>query len=128
MTRKEISEFEALQGQLQSFHLELTTLTKKSPNDALNKFKLGLVNSALKRANVFLGKGRRPFAGFEEFDDTVLPSNSDVLMIVSQYLSSFEKLRADNAKMFIGNWYWICSDDPSDRPSIRMAVPRKIDD
>src|SRR5688572_3115846 len=109
MTRKEISDFEALQGQLQSFHQELTTLTKKSPNDALNKFKLNLINSALKRANTFLGKGRRPFADFEQFDEAVLPSNSDVLMIVSQYLSAFEKLRADNARMHYDSWYWICS-------------------
>ncbi len=128
MTKGEISEFEALQGQLQSFHQELTTLTKKSPNDALNKFKLGLINSALKRANAFLGEERRPFTDFEHFDEEALPSNSDVLMIVSQYLSAFEKLRADNATMQWGKWYWVCSDDPPDKPSIRMATPRKIDE
>lgn len=127
MTKKEISTFEALQGQLQSFYQELTTLTKKSPNDGLNNFKLGLVNSVLKESNKFLGGSRRPFVGFEEFDDAVLPSNSDVLIIVSQYISAFEKLRADNAQYRLGGgWYWICSDDPKDKPSIRMAVPRKI--
>ena len=126
MTKKEISDFEALQGQLQSFHQELITLTKKSPNDGLNKFKLNLINSALKRSNSFLGKGRRPFADFEQFEEVALPSNSDVLMIVSQYFSAFEKLRADNARVHYGNWYWICSDDPPDKPSIRMATPRKI--
>jgi len=49
--RKQIDEFEALQGQLQAFHEEMASLVKKSPNDALNKFKLGLVNSVLKKAN-----------------------------------------------------------------------------
>lgn len=127
MTKKEISTFEAIQGQLQSFHEELTTLTKKSPNDLLNKFKLGLINSTLKKANGCLGNSRRPFADFEQFNETELPSNSDVLMIVSQYISAFEKLRADNAKQYIGNWYWVCSEDPFDKPSIRMATPLKID-
>ena len=78
MTRKQISTFEAVQGQLQSFHQEFTTLTKKSPNDAVNKFKLGLANAALRDANAFLGKGGRPFASFEQFDEELLPTNSDL--------------------------------------------------
>jgi hypothetical protein len=59
MKKKEIDEFETLQGQLQAFHTEMNTLVKKSPKDALNKFKLGLVNSVLKKANTFLSKERQ---------------------------------------------------------------------
>ena len=51
MKKTQIDEFETLQGQLQSFHDEMNGLVRKTPNDALNKFKLGLVNSILTKAN-----------------------------------------------------------------------------
>ena len=93
MKKKQIHEFETLNGQLDSFYTEMNTLAKKNPNEALNKFKLGLINSVLKKANAFLGKGRCPFPDFEQFDESAMPTISDFLVIVSQYLSAFEKLR-----------------------------------
>jgi hypothetical protein len=123
MKRKEIDEFETLQGQLQAFHTEMNTLVKKSPNDALNKFKLGLVNSVLKKANTFLGKERQPFADFESFDEATMPSTSDVLIIVAQYLSAFEKLRADNISQsdFDEDWHWRGSEQ------ILTSPPKKLE-
>lgn len=122
MKRKEIDEFETLQGQLQAFHTEMNTLVKKNPNDALNKFKLALINTVVKRANSFLGKGRLPFAEFQSFDESALPSTSDVLMILAQYLSAFEKFRADNIykKGFTDNWYWVSSEE------IPTGAPKKL--
>jgi hypothetical protein len=127
MTKKQISTFQEIEGQLQSFHTELTTLTKKSPNDALNAFKLTLVNAVLKRANSFLGKDRQPFPEFALFNEDALPSNSDVLIIVSQYISSFEKVRADNSVQEMGRWYWKCTDEEGGKPTIRMTTPRNAD-
>jgi len=108
MKKNEIDDFETLQGQFDSFYQEMSALAKKNPNDALNKFKLGLVNSVLKRANTFLGKSRLPFADFECFDDATMPSTSDVLLIVSQYLSAFEKLRSENIFYSYDDhkWHW----------------------
>ena len=124
MTRKQISEFEALQGQLQSFHAEMNALVKKNPNDPLNKFKLGLINSVLEKANGLLGKAGRPFADFDHFEEDAMASTSDVLMIVSQYLSAFEKLRGDNIfQNRIGRWCWIC---PGEESVLRTATPKKL--
>lgn len=126
MKKKEISEFEALQGQLESFHEELGGLAKKNPNDALNKFKLALVNSLLQRANDFLSKPRRPFKDFEQFDEAAMPSNSDVLLVLAQYLSASEKLRTDNISTRHGYWFWDAEDDPPDKPTIRTLAPKKL--
>ena len=108
MTEIEIDTFETLQGQLDSFHQEMTALSKKNPNDLINKFKLGLVNAVLKKANAFLGKKLMPFPDFQTFDEETLPSTSDVLLIVSQYLSAFEKLRSDNIEYnsLQEKWHW----------------------
>jgi secreted Zn-dependent insulinase-like peptidase len=125
MTKKQIDEFETLQGQLESFHREMNTLVKKNPNDALNKFKLGLINSILKKANAFLGRNKRPFGDFEQFEEESMPSTSDVLMIISQYLSAFEKMRADNIYQKAGvRWMWICADSDDD---LRTAPPKKLE-
>ena len=120
MKKKEIEEFERLQGQLQSFYDEMNMLAKKSPNDALNKFKLGLVNSVLVKANTFLGNDGKPFNDFEQFDDAALPSTSDVLVLLSQYLAAFEKLRAQNIRTDGITWYW------SGTEEIPTAPPKKL--
>lgn len=123
MKKQEVDAFEALEGQLASLYEEMQTLVKKSPNDLMNKFKLQLVNSILQRVNEMLGAQRRPFPDFCVFDQDVLPSNSDVLVIVSQYLSSMEELRAANIHQVLGAWYWIVTDDS---PARRAAPPRRL--
>jgi hypothetical protein len=122
LKKDEIDEFESLQGQLQAFYEEINTLAKKNPNDAVNKFKLGLVNSVLTKANNFLGKDRRPFADFECFDEAAMPSTSDVLVIISQYLSAFEKLRSENIRWDYdeGRWCW------SGGSKIPTGPPKKL--
>jgi len=91
-------EFEKLHDQISSLHLELSTLAKKSSNDALNKFKLKVVNDILTRSNGFLGEKYKPFKDFERFEDESIPTNSDVTMMLGQYLACVEKLRYDQSK------------------------------
>lgn len=121
MKRNQIDEFETLQGQLQAFHKEMGALVKKSPNDALNKFKLGMVNSVLKKSNTLLERNRLPFADFELFDEAALPSTSDVLIMISQYLSAFEKLRTENIRVDVGGWFWIIEDEPENKRGMRTG-------
>lgn len=126
MKLKEIGDFEALQGRVESFHLELGGLAKKSPNDALNKFKLSMTNALLEELNRFLSKSDRPIKGFEQFEESSMPSNSDVLIVLSQYLSALEKLRSDNVFMFRGFWYWRAEDEDTERPTVRTFAPKKL--
>jgi hypothetical protein len=126
MKKKDIDQFEILQGQLQSFYEEMNTLAKKSPNDALNKFKLGLVNSVLQKTNTFLGKTRKPFIDFENFDEAAIPTTSDVLVMISQYLRAFEKLRTENIYIDLGNWYWSIDEDPAHKTKMRTNRPKHL--
>jgi len=123
MNEKEVNEFEQVQSQLQGFYKEISGFAAKKPDDAINTFKLKLINQVLKRANALLSK-RKPFSDFNQFEADNLPSNSDVLVMVSQYINSLEKLRADNIRRQIGgDWYWIVNGSISD---IRTAEPKKI--
>lgn len=119
--QSDISRFEKCDAQLNALHKELGVLSKKKPDDGINPFKLKLVNSVLGEANEILGKKYKPFMDFELFDSDTLPSNSDVVMILAQYLNCMEKLRSDNIDISPrGRWQW-------NGTSIRTAPPRKIE-
>ena len=98
MTEDEIQRFEKIHGQFEGLHKEIGILSKKSPNDAINKFKLLFINKLLEEAHEVLDVNQRPFDGFDSFDEDQMPTNSDVTMIFEQYLYCFEKLRSDNIK------------------------------
>lgn len=55
MNRANVDTFEKISGQLLSIYEEISLLSKKSPNDAVNKFKLKFVNKLLSQSNDYLG-------------------------------------------------------------------------
>lgn len=127
MGESDISKFERLQAQLQSLYTEFGVLAKGKPNDALNVFKLGLINKVLEEANTILNEESRPFGDFTQFDADVMPTNSDVLLILSMYLNGLEKLRADNIiaddYQRPNQWCWLVDGKVS---GIRTGPPRKL--
>ncbi len=121
MDNDQIENFIKLQSQLESSYKEISLLSKKKPNDALNKFKLKFINNILTQANKVLGERYKPFDNFDKFDEEDIPSNSDAVFIMAQYLDCFEKLRCDNiARDSIGQYYWKIDDKISD---IRTKYP-----
>lgn len=109
MTQTEVDLFEKIQAQIEGLHFEVGSLSKKSQNDALNKFKLKLVNQLIGEANKLLAKKYKPFDDFDQFQEDDIPTNSDVALMLTQYLNCLEKLRADNITKddkFPYYWYW----------------------
>jgi len=107
MNDEQVQQFLKLQPQLQSAYDEISLLSKKKPTDSLNTFKLKFINSILLRANSILGDFYQPFPGeFEVFDEEDMPNNSDVVFILSHYMTSLEKLRCDNIVYEGINWWW----------------------
>jgi hypothetical protein len=121
--RDDIEVLEKLIGQLQGLHSEMAALAKKSPNDAVNGFKLGLINRVLKTGNEVLGKKYRPFDDFDSLDADDVPSTSDVAMILAQYMEEAERYRSDNVTRYGGRWVYVVNGQPSEIPS---GPPRKI--
>jgi len=125
MTKIQVDTFEKVQAQLEGLHLEISALSKKSQNDALNKFKLKFVNQMLKEANQLLGENYKPFSEFDIFDENEIPTTSDAAMMLTQYLSCFEKLRADNVKNRGGRWYWLIDGQDSDIKTITPKIVKE---
>jgi hypothetical protein len=122
--REDVEKLEKIIGQMEGLHAEIGTLAKKSPNDGLNKFKLKFVNTSLEQANVLLGNEYKPFDEFDKFDEDDVPSNSDVTMIIAQYLEAIERFRADHIKTNPGG-YWIYRLDEGEG-MIRTTIPKKL--
>lgn len=102
MPQKHQIEFEKIQDQLQAMHDEIDKLSKKKPDDAINKFKLNFINEILAKANTILDREYLPFDQFSKFDEDQLPTNSDVVMVLAQYLAAFKREYTDK-KMWLGN-------------------------
>jgi hypothetical protein len=120
-TRDDIDQLEKLIGQLKAFHAEIGQLAKKSPNDGLNPFKLKMINKTLDLANSVLGADYTPFDDFEKFNSDDVPSNSDVTMIVAQYLEEAERYRSRHVKWNNhGNYVYVLGNQVTD---IKAAAP-----
>lgn len=124
MKETEVELFNKTYAQLESLHDEISLLSKKSPTDGVNKFKLKLINNVLESANKLLGQ-KKPFEDFTVFDEDQLPNNSDATLILSQYLSCMEEARLPNIERFIGSWYWKID---GRRSEITTFSPKKIKD
>ncbi|GHT69488.1 hypothetical protein FACS1894110_19030 [Spirochaetia bacterium] len=126
MKREDIDLFVKIQSQLEELYNEISALSKKSQNDALNEFKLEFVNNLLEESNKILGEKYKPFKQFSKFDNDNIPTNSDVVMILSQYLSCLENLRSDNivSEEYSPNWFWLIDGNSS---GIQTKKPERIE-
>jgi hypothetical protein len=112
LTPADVHRFEKSEAQIQGLYDEIDQLTRKRPNDAVNKFKLRLVNQAIELGNEILTEQYKPFPDFSRFAEDELPSNSDVALMLSQYLISLENLRSDNVEVDDDHdWRWIVAGD-----------------
>ncbi len=112
MKRADVDKYQRVRSQLEAFHREFEALSKKAANSPLNAFKLKIVNQGIADANSVLGSGYLPIRDFTQFSDEELPSNSDVSMVLAQYLEALEVLRCRNIKKdsVFGLWYWKADD------------------
>jgi len=120
---EELERFEKLVGQLRGVYEEIGLLAKKTPHDAVNTFKLCIVNKIISSANTLLESSYLPFDDFQAFDTDDMPTNSDVGVVIAQYLEEAERYRSDNIALYGGTWWYIVDDVRSD---VRTGAPAKV--
>lgn len=131
MKRNDVDLFEKLSAQLDGLYQEVSTLAKKSPNNAVNNFKINLINAVITDCNSLFGEKYRPFADFDTFSTDDVPSNSDVSFVLAQYIECGEKFRSDNVYQDGGWWYWSIEDKSDgelgdDEDRLRTSMPKRI--
>lgn len=124
-TKEDIDTLEKLLVQLKGLYTEISQLTKKSPNDGLNVFKLKLVNKVLAVGNTILVGHYQPFDDFEQFDPDQLPTNSDAAMILTQYMEQAERFRSDHIIWSTTSLKW-CYVLDGKKTQYEGAAPTKV--
>ena len=98
----DVNQFLLLRELATGLYNEMKDLTKKSPNETLNAFKIKSLNRVLEPIKDLLQN--QPTALFlDVMEESALPTNSDAVIIFSQYLSAMKKFeekyyRKDPAK------------------------------
>lgn len=96
MKKADVELYDKLHGQLLTMRSQFEALSKKNPNDVVNEFKIGLVNKMLADINGLIGDFK-PFPDFEQFENDPRVFNSDVLLILAQYLTSMSRFKNANS-------------------------------
>lgn len=120
-SESDIGDFERVESQLKVFRREIAGLSHKKPNDGVNKFKLGYINTAIEEANAILGD-ERPLQGFEHFSPDDVPTNSDVAFVLAQYTEIIFRVRQENTMAHRGKYYWIVKNKMSERETKPPSV------
>jgi hypothetical protein len=125
MDEKQVAEFEEIDAQITGLHKELSKLSTKNADTPMNSFKLTVINQALERANDVLGLTLQPIPNFSQFDDDSVPTNSDAVLVLAQYINSLNVLLKRNVlRLPSGSWVWVLDRKTSSR---RSRTP-KFDD
>jgi hypothetical protein len=111
---KEVDLFLKLLIQTKKVLEDFLELSRKKPDGAVNKFKLTLVNTILEQANSILDTANKPFGSFSIFNEDDVPTNSDVVVILSQYLGCLKKFGRDNTRYHDYRHYWLINGKLSD--------------
>jgi len=116
LKQSDIAIYEKTNQQLHDSYNEIEELSKKKPNEQINKFKLKFVNKTLEDANGLLGEKLRPFSDFSVFDEDELPTVSDVKLMLSHYKSSMGNFWTENTTWdsLQRHHYWIINGKRSD--------------
>lgn len=113
--------------QLQGLHIEISILAKKAPNDGRNLFKLKLVNNILAKGNSILTGHYKPLENFVTFDESALPTNSDVTIVLALYRQA-ERFRSNNMVHHDYKWKYLVNGAASGiegRPPTMIRTERK---
>lgn len=122
-TEDDVRDLEKLIVQLQGVHIEISVLVKKAPNDGLNLFKLKLVNNILAKGNSILTGHYKALENFTTFDESALPTNSDVTMVLALYIEQAERFRSSNMVYSDYKWRYLVNGAGS---QIEGSPPTKI--
>lgn len=87
-----IKKFEMLFPMVNSDLNEIRELSKKKQDEPLNKFKVNTINKKLERVREVL-TDEPTFEYLELLDDETLPSNSDAVLMISQYIQAMEQFK-----------------------------------
>lgn len=93
-TRAKLDMWSAVNPLVTALHAEFKELSKKKPDDPLNKRKIAQANRLLGRCREVLCD-ELSIEFLDVFDEDDVPQNSDAAMMIGQYCAALSQFRAD---------------------------------
>ncbi|MDT3778200.1 hypothetical protein PJI16_11600 [Nitrospira sp. MA-1] len=91
-TEKNIEDYELLKDMLDSQKREFDLLSKKKPDDQLNKMKLKMVNRVLEPLKKIC-ENEPSYMFLDTLNEDEMPTYSDVVLIISQYETALDEFK-----------------------------------
>jgi len=91
-TEKNIEDYSLLKDMLHAQRQEFGLLSKKKSDGPLNKMKIKIVNRVLEPLNELL-KNEPSHKFLDVLNEDEMPTNSDIVLIVSQYEEALQKFK-----------------------------------
>jgi len=92
-TPDKVEKFEMLYPLVLSDLSEIRELSKKKQDEPLNKFKVRTINKKLEQVkNILIDEPVLEF--LELLDEETLPSNSDAVLMISQFVKALEQFKS----------------------------------
>lgn len=94
-TEEQVKVYETISPLLKAAFDEVKEFSKKKQEELLNVKKVKMINRLLEKAKEVL-KNEPSYDYLDMLDESELPSNSDVVLIMSQYISAMNSFRHDH--------------------------------
>lgn len=108
-SKADVMKYIMLYDFLESAYVEMKDFSKKSPDGALNENKVKRLNRILNDIKGILED--EPTSSYLDIlDEEMLPSNSDVVLTMSQYRSAMENFRKKYRVYHDYHYHWHTSD------------------
>lgn len=95
LTEDQVDKYEMIYPLLHSTLYEMKTLSSKKPDGVLNPLKVKNINRLIDTARELL-KNEPILEYLEKLDDDTLPQNSDVVLVLSQYIEGLGQFKEHN--------------------------------
>jgi hypothetical protein len=100
-TKEQVELYSTIQPLLSAAFDEVKEFSKKKQDDPLNIKKVRMINRILEKAKDVL-KNEKTVEYLELLDEDELPSNSDAVLTMSQYMAAMNKFHKDH--YHLGTW------------------------
>lgn len=112
-TEKNIEDYVLLRDMLHSQRKEFDLLSKKKADGQLNPMKIKMANRVLEPLKE-LFKNEESYQFLDTLDEDEIPTNSDVVLIISQYETAIREFR----NKYHPNYDWITVEYVAENPNI----------
>ena len=107
VTHMDVENFNMLSPLLSATYKEMLEFSKKKPDSPVNPYKASSINRLLEPLKSLM-KEDKVYEYLDLLDDTSLPTNSDVVLILSQYIKAtsmyFESRHVQNLQSHQSEW------------------------